>query len=91
MIFQLAKTAKEIISLPINPYITKVEQEFIVEELKKVYKRFALIGASGQAPRHVQAIKATENHLVAATDPHDNVGFLDAYYLTQPFYRIRTI
>ena len=29
------KTAKEIISLPINPYITKVEQEFIVEELKK--------------------------------------------------------
>ena len=29
------KTAKEIISLPINPYITEVEQEFIVEELKK--------------------------------------------------------
>ena len=27
--------AKEIISLPINPYITEVEQEFIVEELKK--------------------------------------------------------
>ncbi len=29
------KTAKEIISLPINPYITKVEQKYIVEELKK--------------------------------------------------------
>lgn len=29
------KTAKEIISLPINPYITEVEQEFIVEVLKK--------------------------------------------------------
>tara|TARA_B100001057_G_scaffold236509_2_gene236784 strand:+ start:2755 stop:3849 length:1095 start_codon:yes stop_codon:yes gene_type:complete len=29
------KTAKEIISLPINPYITEIEQEFIVEELKK--------------------------------------------------------
>ena len=29
------KTAKEIISLPINPYITEVEQEFIVKELKK--------------------------------------------------------
>lgn len=27
--------AKEIISLPINPYITEVEQEFIVKELKK--------------------------------------------------------
>ena len=29
------KTTKEIISLPINPYITEVEQKFIVEELKK--------------------------------------------------------
>ena len=29
------KTAKEIISLPINPYITEVEQKYIVEELKK--------------------------------------------------------
>ena len=29
------KTAKEIISLPINPYITEVEQKFIVEELEK--------------------------------------------------------
>ena len=29
------KTAGEIISLPINPYITEIEQEFIVEELKK--------------------------------------------------------
>ena len=50
-------------------------------------KRFALIGASGfVAPRHVQAIKATENHLVAATDPHDNVGFLDAYYPNTAFF-----
>ena len=29
------KAAKEIISLPINPYITEVEQKFIVEELEK--------------------------------------------------------
>ena len=29
------KAAKEIISLPINPYVTEVEQKFIVEELKK--------------------------------------------------------
>ena len=29
------KATEEIISLPINPYITEVEQEFIVEELKK--------------------------------------------------------
>ena len=50
-------------------------------------KRFALIGASGYvAPRHVQAIKATRNYLVAATDPHDNVGFLDAYYPDVAFF-----
>ena len=50
-------------------------------------KRFALIGASGYvAPRHVQAIKATGNSLVAATDPHDNVGFLDAFYPNAAFF-----
>lgn len=50
-------------------------------------KRFALIGASGYvAPRHVQAIKATGNSLVAATDPHDNVGFLDGYYPNAAFF-----
>ena len=50
-------------------------------------KRFALIGASGYvAPRHVHAIKATGNSLVAATDPHDNVGFLDAYYPNAAFF-----
>ena len=52
-------------------------------------KRFALIGASGYvAPRHVQAIKATKNYLVAATDPHDNVGFLDAYYPCAAFFTV---
>ena len=50
-------------------------------------KRFALIGVSGYvAPRHVQAIKATGNSLVATTDPHDNVGFLDAYYPNAAFF-----
>ena len=50
-------------------------------------KKFALIGASGfVAPRHVQAIKATGNTLVAATDPHDNVGFLDSYYPETAFF-----
>jgi len=50
-------------------------------------KRFALIGASGYvAPRHVQAIKASGNSLVATTDPHDNVGFLDAYYPNAAFF-----
>ena len=34
--FQVSENAaKEIISLPINPYITEVEQKFVVEKLKK--------------------------------------------------------
>ena len=50
-------------------------------------KRFALIGASGYvAPKHVQAIKYTGNLLIAATDPHDNVGFLDSYFPEAAFF-----
>ena len=41
-------------------------------------KTFALIGAAGYiAPRHMEAIKATGNRLVAAYDKHDSVGILD--------------
>lgn len=43
-------------------------------------KRFALIGVGGfVAPRHLQAIHATGNRLVAACDPNDSVGILDSY------------
>jgi len=42
---------------------------------------FALIGAAGYiAPKHMGAIKATGQQLVAATDPHDSVGILDSYF-----------
>lgn len=42
---------------------------------------FALIGAAGYiAPRHVEAIKFVNGNLVAATDPHDNVGYLDKHF-----------
>jgi len=38
-------------------------------------RTFALIGASGYiAPRHMKAIKETENELVAALDPYDGIG-----------------
>lgn len=41
--------------------------------------QFALIGAAGYiAPRHLQAIKEVGGQLIAATDPHDAVGRLDA-------------
>ena len=50
-------------------------------------KKFALIGAAGfVAPRHVDAIKKTNNLLVAAIDPHDNVGYLDSYFPEANFF-----
>lgn len=43
-------------------------------------KNFALIGAAGfVAPRHMRAIRDTNNALVAAVDPHDSVGVIDSY------------
>lgn len=42
-------------------------------------KNFALIGAAGYiAPRHMQAIKDTGNHLSAAYDINDSVGIIDS-------------
>ena len=51
-------------------------------------KNFALIGAAGYiAPRHMQAIKDTGNHLVAAVDPFDSVGVLDRYFYDVDFFK----
>ena len=50
-------------------------------------KNFALIGAAGYiAPRHMQAVKATGNHLVAAMDPSDSVGVIDSYFPEASFF-----
>ena len=50
-------------------------------------KNFALIGAAGYiAPRHMQAIKATGNDLVAAMDPSDSVGIIDSYFPEASFF-----
>lgn len=50
-------------------------------------KNFALIGAAGYiAPRHLDAIRATGNRLVAAVDPHDSVGLLDSYFPQCSFF-----
>ena len=38
------------------------------------------------APRHLQAIKDTNNKLVAAMDPHDSVGLLDRYFPDVSFF-----
>jgi UDP-N-acetyl-2-amino-2-deoxyglucuronate dehydrogenase len=48
---------------------------------------FALIGAGGfVAVRHLRAIAETGNRLVAALDPHDNVGVLDQYFPDAHFF-----
>ena len=50
-------------------------------------KNFALIGASGYiAPRHLQAIKDTDNNLVAALDHFDSVGIMDSYFPNADFF-----
>jgi UDP-N-acetyl-2-amino-2-deoxyglucuronate dehydrogenase len=50
-------------------------------------KNFALIGAAGYiAPRHMQAVKATGNRLVAAMDPSDSVGVIDSYFPGASFF-----
>jgi UDP-N-acetyl-2-amino-2-deoxyglucuronate dehydrogenase len=50
-------------------------------------KNFAITGVAGYiAPRHLQAIKDTNNNLVAAVDPHDSVGILDKYFPDASFF-----
>lgn len=50
-------------------------------------KKFALIGVAGYiAPRHLKAIKETNNELVAALDPFDSVGIIDSYFPKCDFF-----
>jgi UDP-N-acetyl-2-amino-2-deoxyglucuronate dehydrogenase len=53
----------------------------------KQFNRFALIGAAGYiAPRHMKAIKATGNHVVAILDPFDSMGVIDSYFPEADFF-----
>ena len=48
--------------------------------------RFAIIGVAGYiAPRHIKAVQATGNNLVAAHDISDSVGILDSYFPNAEF------
>lgn len=50
-------------------------------------KKFALIGAAGYiAPRHMKAIKDTDNELVAALDKNDSVGIIDSFFPDADFF-----
>jgi UDP-N-acetyl-2-amino-2-deoxyglucuronate dehydrogenase len=49
--------------------------------------KFALIGAAGYiAPRHMKAIRDTDNNLVAALDKSDSVGIIDSYFPNASFF-----
>lgn len=50
-------------------------------------KNFAIIGASGYvAPKHLKAIKDTNNILITALDKFDSVGVLDNYFPKADFF-----
>ena len=50
-------------------------------------KNFALIGASGYiAPRHLKAIKDTNNNLLCILDISDCVGIIDSYFPDADFF-----
>ncbi|MCA9563890.1 MAG: Gfo/Idh/MocA family oxidoreductase [Myxococcales bacterium] len=50
-------------------------------------KNFALIGVGGYvAPRHLKAIRDTNNTLVASVDLHDSVGRLDSVFPDSRFF-----
>jgi UDP-N-acetyl-2-amino-2-deoxyglucuronate dehydrogenase len=49
--------------------------------------QFGLIGAAGYiAPRHMKAIKDTQNNIIAALDPFDSVGIIDSYFPDAAFF-----
>ena len=50
-------------------------------------KNFALIGASGYiAPRHMKAIKETNNELIVSYDPYDGIGIMDSNFPQADFF-----
>ena len=50
-------------------------------------KNFAIIGVAGYiAPRHLKAIKDTNNNLLAAYDPYDGVGIIDSFFPDADFF-----
>lgn len=50
-------------------------------------KKFAIMGVAGfVAPRHIKAIKDTNNKLLAAYDPNDSVGIIDSYFPNTHFF-----
>ena len=50
-------------------------------------KNFALLGLAGYvAPRHLKAIKETENNLAVTLDKNDTAGIIDSYFPQADFF-----
>ncbi|MDH7445053.1 Gfo/Idh/MocA family protein [Aquimarina sp. 2201CG14-23] len=50
-------------------------------------QNFAIMGVGGYiAPRHLKAIKDTDNNLIAALDKFDSVGIIDSYFPESHFF-----
>ena len=50
-------------------------------------KNFVVVGAAGYiAPKHLDAIKKTNNNLLAAFDIAENVGIIDSFFQNSKFF-----
>ena len=50
-------------------------------------KNFVMVGASGYiSSKHFEAIKKTNNNLVAAYDPNENAGKIDCFFKDCEFF-----
>lgn len=50
-------------------------------------KNFVIIGSAGYiAPKHLKAIKETNNQLIASVDKNDSVGILDSFFPKAAFF-----
>lgn len=55
---------------------------------KQTSNNFLITGVGGYiAPRHLMAIKETNNNLIAAFDPNDSVGILDSYFPNALYFK----
>ena len=50
-------------------------------------KNFVILGVGGYiAPRHLKAIKDTNNNIIASFDKNDSVGIVDSYFPNSSFF-----
>lgn len=59
-----------------------------MEIIEKKMKNFSLMGVGGYiAPKHLEAIKVTNNNLISAFDPNDSVGIMDKFFRDALYFK----